>query len=311
VTDETTAQSKAPESPLHSRESNPPPATSSVRGAWAARAAAEPSAATRPKRSRRKKILVPTVLAVIGAAMIVAGLWLYPRRPEVSAPAAPTVQIDGSSPYVNDHMEIIFYTVSQVRPGVARVEVEVQLRGPPYVNGGYTRVPHGAYAIISFLAGTKILDCSPGCPAGGTFGMAYPQFRRGPPIASASFDVRARSYEVAANGATAAVGFPEVDYSGTRQAELNLEYQNFPTAGSYDWSSSPGETISKLLGLTWTETVSPTSGSLIFGVTSARVATGVNHAAQQRDSNLTLAVGVLFGVAGGALVAAVQEALHD
>jgi hypothetical protein len=103
---------------------------------------------------------------------------------------------------------------------------------------------------------------------------------------------------------------PELDSSGTRQAELLLQYQNFPSAGSYDWSAFPGESISKRLGIIWTETVPPGSGSS-GGVTSARIATGVDHAAQQRDSNFTLVAGVLFGIGGAALIAAVQEALHD
>jgi hypothetical protein len=54
---------------------------------------------------------------------------MFPRRPEVSAPAVPIVQID-SSPYVNDHMEMIDYIVWQGRPGVARVMIDVILGGP-------------------------------------------------------------------------------------------------------------------------------------------------------------------------------------
>jgi len=69
--------------------------------------------------------------------------------------------------------------------------------------------------------------------------------------------------------------------------------------------AGPGERISKSLGVSWLETV-PAGDQPLGGVTSARVATGVNHGAQQRDSNLTLAAGVLFGLGGGALIAAVQ-----
>ncbi len=306
--EETTAQSEGPDSAPHSPQGNPPSADGSARGARATRVRADAPAATGPARSRRKKILVPTVLGAIGVAVIAVGLWMYPQRHEVSAPSVPTMSIFGSSPYVNDHMQIIYYTVWQDRPGVARVEVDVQLGGSPYVNGGYS-VPRGARTTIEFTAGARILACSPNCSLteGEGVGSTSPLFQHAgslPPTATAVFDVRARNYQVAANGVTAAVGLPDLVFYGTSQAELELDYRNFPSADSYDWSSLPGEVIHKS-DVFWSESVLP------GGVTSARVVTGVNQAAQQQDSNFTLAAGVLFGIGGSALVAAAQEALHD
>ena len=40
------------------------------------------------------------------------------------------------------------------------------------------------------------------------------------------------------------------------------------------------------------------------------VATGINHASEARDNDLTFLAGALVGVAGGALLSAIQEALH-
>jgi hypothetical protein len=325
MTDKPTVKSAEPESPPHSPKSNPPPTVGSAPNAWAVRVTASPPATAPRMRPRWKKILVPTVLAVLGAGLIVAAWGLYPRRGPVAGVTGATVEITGSSPYINDHIQLILYDVQQARPGVARVEVDVQLDGPPYVNEAYTRIPRGAYAEITLYAGAKMLDCSAvaaliptpsgrGCTPGETVGLAWPQFQ--PPTgfglstATAVFYVRARSYEVAANGATAAVGFPEVDSTETHPADLQLEYQNFPTASAYDWSTFPGGDFSKSLGATWSETVQP--GNPVSGaVASARVATAVNPTAQQHDSNLILAVGVLFGIGGSALVAAAQEALHD
>jgi predicted cobalt transporter CbtA len=82
MTEKPTVESAEPESPPHGPEGNPPPAVGSARGAWAARVTANPPAATRPTRSRRKKILVPVVLAAIGVAVILVGLYLY--RQELS-----------------------------------------------------------------------------------------------------------------------------------------------------------------------------------------------------------------------------------
>ena len=96
---------------------------------------------------------MPAVLGVTGVAVIVVGLWMYPRRSEVSAPAFSAVVITGSSPYVNDHIDLIDYSVMQARPGVARVEVDVQLGGPAPVNGGLARLPRGAYVHITLAPG--------------------------------------------------------------------------------------------------------------------------------------------------------------
>jgi hypothetical protein len=67
--DEATSQNEGSESPPHGSENNP-------------------SAATRPMRSRRKKILVPAVLAIIGLALLLAGFGAYRRgqRPEPPPP---------------------------------------------------------------------------------------------------------------------------------------------------------------------------------------------------------------------------------
>jgi len=46
------------------------------------------------------------------------------------------------------------------------------------------------------------------------------------------------------------------------------------------------------------------------GITPSRIVIGINYAAQTRHDNLVLATGILFGIGGGALVAAIQEALH-
>jgi len=99
-----------------------------------------------------------------------------------------------------------------------------------------------------------------------------------------------------------------VDSTGTHPEDVILDYANIPSASSYDWSSLPGGDFSKAPHAVWSETVVP--GGPLGGVAVARVATGVNSTAQANDSISTLAAGVLLGIAGGALVAALQEGLH-
>ena len=75
-----------------------------------------------------------------------------------------------------------------------------------------------------------------------------------------------------------------------------------PSAANYDWSSFP-TTVADNFVAVWQE-------DLINGDIPARSAVGVNHAQQKSDENRTFLAGALLGLAGGAIVAATQEALH-
>jgi hypothetical protein len=318
--DESTAQSEEPENPPASPEGNRPPADGSSHSAWAARVTASLPAAAKPTRSRRKKILVPVVLAVIGLALLAAGFLMYPRRAEAPAPTSDTLAVMGAGSYVNtryanSHMKAIYYTVQQLHPDVARLTIDVVLDG--------TSVPHGAQLLIqlnwlSRRGGFTVLRCSPLCTTSFQPTTALPYIRSpvgggGVSTATAYFVLKAHSYGVAANGATAAVAFPQVSFAGTQQATMTLTFTNIPAANTYDWSSYPPSNVNNF-GTEWVEPVTPGNpANLLLGtaVTNGRVVTGINHTAQAHDSTFTLVVGVLFGIAGGALVAAVQEALHD
>jgi hypothetical protein len=77
---------------------------------------------------------------------------------------------------------------------------------------------------------------------------------------------------------------------------------------SYDWSSDPPATLSNS-GAAWTEAALP--GRIYdCGERAGRVASGINHTAQANDDTKTFIAGALLGLAGGALLSAVQDALH-
>jgi hypothetical protein len=289
MTEEPTVKGAEPESPPHGPEGKPPPAVTRT-------------------RSRRKKILVPVVLAVIGLALLLAGFRAYPRRAEPPVPVAPGLAVSGSSvspsDYVNRHLGEIFVEVDQVHPDAARLIIQIQLTS-------VANMPRGERALIGMdNPGGAVMHCSPSCAndSGGSTAVPYVSPNDG--TATASFLVKAHSLGVAANGVTAEAAFPQLTFAGTKPAIMRVTYQ-VPSASSYDWSSYPpyGLTGSRAV---WQEPVIPNQGQLFGGsLTVVRIATGINHAAEAHDSNLTLIAGVLFGLGGGALVAAVQEALHD
>jgi hypothetical protein len=125
--------------------------------------------------------------------------------------------------------------------------------------------------------------------------------------ATAVFLVKAHSFGDTTNGVTAEATFPELavePLSGDPGQEwLFIEYRNIPSASSYDWSADPPQTLGTSRA-GWQEPI-------VVGTTYSRIAIGTDHAAQQRDSDFTLIAGILFGIGGGALVAAIQEALSD
>lgn len=95
---------------------------------------------------------------------------------------------------------------------------------------------------------------------------------------------------------------PEVLYYGPGSPTLFTEYDNAPLGSNYDWSALP-----TLFGngtkVLWSE---PVTG----GLSPGRIAVGINQANQTKNSNKTFFAGALIGLAGGALLSAVQEALH-
>jgi hypothetical protein len=287
MTEKPTVTRVEPESPPHSPESSPPPAAT-------------------PQRSRRKKILVPVVLAAVGLALLLVGFLTYPRRAEPPAPSLGFLDIQGISvsqpDYVSRHIQDINIYVDQVHPDVARLTIQITLTVP---------VRHGQQALIGIShLGGAVMHCSPSCNkevAGHAYAEPYVRSDR---TATAHFWVKAHSLGVAANGVTAAAAFPTLITQGTLPAIMGVFY-NIPSASSYDWSSDPPVSLSNS-HIEWDESVIPNQPPDNEGrPTFAQVATGINHAAESHDNTLTLFAGVLFGLGGGALVAAVQEALHD
>jgi hypothetical protein len=207
------------------------------------------------------------------------------------------------SDFVNRHIGEIFIEVDQVHPDVARLVIQIQLMS-------VANMPHGERALIGIdNPGGGIMHCSPSCANNPGSSTAAPYVTLDG-TAAASFSVKAHSFGVAANGVTAEAAFPQLTFTGTQPAIMRVAYQ-IPSASSYDWSSYPPFALTNSRAV-WQEPVVPNQGQLFGGsLTVSRIATGINHAAEAHDSTLTLIAGILFGLGGGALVAAVQEALHD
>jgi hypothetical protein len=258
----------------------------------------------------QKKVLRPAVLAAIAVVFGLIAWWLYPARTELPAPSYTTLQLQ--SPFAVDAVN---YAVYQ-GPATAKIEISVLLSSgspasPPPVGKRATLLVFPPLG-IAFLR----------CPAhlcfhlpGGTYAWDEPlSFRQavGPSLlpdvtapgmyASFSLDVKAHGFGVVSDGATAAAAVPKLIDIGPGSPNL-LTHYNIRAANLYDWSTFP-PAFATGAGAGWLEQM------INSGHIPDVVATGINHASEAKDNDLTFLAGALVGVAGGALLSAIQEALH-
>lgn len=248
---------------------------------------------TANKRSRRK-ILTPLVLAVLGLALLLGAFTLYPKTTQRPTPSFPILNI-----YTSSGLTYVTYDVIQTSKGKALIEITLTLAGnlPPggASAGLVVTLPYGTTFVCS--SSTSISTCKEHI---WTVGLIFK--RAGETIeATADFPTTVPSFGVNYNAVTASAAIPEIVYQGAGTPVLYVGY-DIPSASSYDWSSYPPSSFSES-GAVWEE-------ALIQGDTVGRAAVGIDHAAQTSDDTRTFIAGALLGLAGGALLSAVQEALH-
>jgi hypothetical protein len=274
----------------------------------------------RPRnRLLRKKILTPVALAVIGVALLAGAINLYTSPSELPTPPYATLALSSTFPIQN-----IFYTVDQVSPAIAELQIGVELpsgRALPPVGASI------AHMLIIPPFGTHFRTCprypgaaarfaaTPYCLSTSLFSenlfiwvqpLIFKTFRgplQTPPFgaAYAQVFVKAHSFGKTFNGVTASAAIPSVTYNDSGTPILETQY-TIPSASSYDWSAFPTQFANGTIAR-WNEQVNG-------GTAEGRAAVGVNHANQSDDDNKTFVAGALLGLAGAAFLSAVQEALH-
>ena len=252
----------------------------------------------------RKAVLRPIVLGTIGLALLLVSFFLYPRTADVASPAFARLAVSARGIRV----AFLEYGVAQVSPGVAEIKISVSL---PAGTPGPPAAAPPAFLAVAPPFGTAFRDCHPpACRVQRTATISSSLwakrliFRPEPgsgPTATADFFVKAPSFGIASNGISASVAIPEVLYQGLGKPFLLTLYK-LPSASSYDWSASPAAVV--------TSTTAQWQDDVASGDTPGRSAVGINHAAQTRDDIEIFIAGALLGIAGGAIIAAVQEAMH-
>lgn len=284
-----TSQVPEPESPL---AENPPPGPPDE----------TPPLSAAHKRSRRKKILTPLVLTVLGLLLFLLVIIFYPSAgTDVRTPSYSRLALETKFP-----IALIGLKVIQVSPAIAEMKISVEL---PV---GITAPPAGppAALVVAPALGTAFRDCPapscltvPGPLSGSEWGvtLAFRSARGSPGIATADFFVKARSFGVAYNGITASAAIPEFIYRGPGTPMFLVGF-DIPSAASYDWSSFPTAAVNNHTA-SWQEDLTSVDSP-------GRAAVGINPAGQANHDNTTFIVGALVGLAGAAILSAIQEALH-
>jgi hypothetical protein len=253
----------------------------------AAALAGPPASPVARHRSRAMKIITPLVLFGLGVVLLVLAVVLYPSAAtEVPGPVVPTLVISSRVP-----ISPIEYHVIPASSG--RTNVEILMGQDPLA-------PRSRSRTVSVGLSTYP---GPAVTGDATFGHSRSA------VATVHFTVHVADFGMRFNGITASVAIPSIYYTGPGTPVMEVHYP-IPSASSYDWSAFPTTAVSNSLALWTIVTTKSGSGGQARASTPGQVAIGINHARQATDSNKTFAAGALLGLAGGAILSAVQEALH-
>ena len=267
----------------------PPPGTMSIAGT------------SRADRPLWNKILPPLVLAVIGVALLLGAIALYTSPSELPTPPYATLDLESTFPVMD-----IAYTVNQISPTIAEIEIEVDLPGkaPPVgaptadllssigdcfpdlsesqftTTGVPTTAPY-CLNVNPREAWVQPLIFRPNPKLGGFYGVAF-----------ADLFVKAHSFGVTFNGVTASAAMPQVIFQNSSGAAPSVyTTYNIPSASSYDWAAFPTVLVTGT-SATWDE--NGASG----GVLDGRAAVGTDHANEAKDNSKTFVAGALLALRG-------------
>lgn len=255
---------------------------------------------------RPGKLSKHLALAVIGLGFLAGGLlmYLYAAPGELASPPFTTIQLQSTFSIAE-----ILYDVSEPASSITKITIYVQLPA------GQLHVPAKAPVADLWLEvppGTAFQTCPPdSCrfdPNEKEYTWLQPldfkyedsDSKSGEAIAT--FSVKAHSLGYAANYINASAAIPRVVFPGPGAGGSTFyTLYNVTSADSYDWSTFQPQ-LASASEVLWSEPVTSAA--------EGKVAIGANQANETRENYETLFAGALIGLAGGALLAAVQEWLH-
>lgn len=256
-------------------------------------------------RWRPRKLPAYLALMVIGLVFLVGGIlvYVYAAPAELAAPPFTTIQLQSEFP-----IRGILYSVSEPASSITDIAIFVELPA------NQPHVPAKAPAARLWLEMPSGINFQK-CPADRCsfdrndneyvwfqrLDFKYEDSNRKSGEAVARFSVKAHSLGYANNDINSSAAIPAVVFSGPGSAATMLYTRyNVPAADSYDWSFRPQ----------WATSSQVQWGEPVSSAAEGTVTAGTDQANVSKQNYETLLAGALIGLAGGALVAAVQEWLH-
>jgi hypothetical protein len=260
-------------------------------------AANPPRSSAEHKRPRWGRFWTPIVLTILGVGLFAFALFLYPSEAtEAPTPAYSRLLIGATFPVTD-----IVYDSYQISSVAAEIQVTAFASENTLLH-----LPAAKRIVVLIFSpppGINFRNCSsPACTESGPYATWSARLTfNSSQSTTADFFVTAPSFGVADNGLTASAAIPDVVLQDPKESILLAGYQ-ISDASSYDWSAFPTNRVSQSYAL-WQE-------ALADGDTPGRAAVGINNARQSSDNNKTFFAGALLGLAGAAILSAVQETLN-
>jgi hypothetical protein len=242
-------------------------------------------------------LVLPVVLALIGLVALLLAVALLPHRGNVNSPPAVHFSVTSDVP-----VGLVSYYVERESANRSRITVKSDV-----FSGGLTKKPSAPASFLVFLPrGSRPVDCpSASCVhvASSYSWLQRVSYSTDSLDAQISFEVQGADFGYMANGVNAAVALPEFSYDGPESPNLEVQmHVDMGHASRYDWQSLPASYV-RDGNAVW-------DAHLVDGRSESRNAIGIDHAAAEGDDRRTFVAGAVVGVAGGALIGALQEALH-
>jgi len=250
------------------------------------------------------------VLLAAGIGIGIVSVELFPSERPTPAPGALGFVVAAPSPVVDFNVyetrsagNVTAINLVATTPAGEDAEVPVYLSYPTDKNSPTCQVPSMCqhYPNRTLPLEVDLVDDNPGPPGTLDVASAWVYFS-GPPLGFASD----------AASATAQLPAVQVPLNVPSQQYLNgaveLHYA-LAAASSYQWTTGQAPNSLDQGYLTWYLNLQP-QGSVSVFESLASSAGGINLAEQQHQQLLTFLAGALLGVAGGALIGALQEFFH-
>lgn len=254
---------------------------------------------------RRSKLVTPLTLALLSLTFLLATVWVWPNENQPATPPSIYMIISTSLP-----INLVKYDVMVLSPD--KYQIQLLLQAPSVSTDSVAGVS------IYLPAGWRFGSCSrvgfdscqrapiasqqgyyPGSTGQWVMRVSGPSLLRQGDL---TINIRGASFGYSTNGLQESVAMPQIEFDSNVNSELAVVYQGLPNPAKFDWSGFPTDELTSAYA-SWVEQITN-------GVEPGRVALGIDHAAQSRDDLATFLAGALVGLAGAALIGAVQESLH-